>query len=211
MIINKSQADTEEIFKEDITLISDYSLHFQNMQFDSDKIYENFEDFYSHLQLVYKIELENKIKEIEKRELNIEEKKVLLELERLKKIKENCDDIFYDINYTFVNNNRIQITLKKKQLVERRKKFEFELYNIENLDELKKKELEIIIEDLKSTEERLLEDYKKSESNLEKVDDIFVTFKSTEQVEILKNAYKKTKLGRCCTIFCCNRKSIEHL
>ena len=132
-------------------------------------------------------------------------------MERLEKLKESNENILYDINYTFVDQKRINILLKKNQLVSKRKKIEFEKNNTENIGEYKLKELEVIIEDFKFDEEKLLNEFKKSQKNFEKIDDIYVTFKTTEEPYIFQNAYKRGIMSRCCTIFCCNRKSIEHL
>jgi hypothetical protein len=181
------------------------------MQFNIDKIYDDFEILYNHLRNVYKIEIEKKLEKVKKRGKDIDEKDVLLEIERLEKLKENNEDIFYDINYSFLDNRRINIILEKNQLVNERKKIEFEKNYSENIPEAKIKELEANIEDIKLEEEKLLNEFKESKKNFGKIDDIYITFKNTEEASVIKNAYKIGKISRCCKIMCCNRKSIQYL
>lgn len=180
------------------------------MNFDSIKILEDIEDFYCHLIEVYNIEMDKKYIKTKKRNKGIDEKDVLIELERLEKLKKDNINIIYDINYTFVNNIRINIILKKNRLVTQRKKYELEK-NLENIKEDKKREIEIRIEDIKFEEEKLNEEYIKSKLNMSKIDDIYVTFKSTEDVEIIKKAYRLGICTRFWRIFCCNKQSIDHL
>ena len=214
--IKRSQNKTEQIFLEEIIFISDFTLHFSNIRFNADKIYEDFEDFYNHLNNVYKVEIQKKIDKINQKDKSLQENEIKLELERLEQLKENNNNIFYDINFTFVDMDRIETIFKKNKLVIKRKKLEFEFEKLEkdfdeNITKNRKYRLDLDIRNVKKEEERLLEEYLKFKKNFQIIDDVYVTFKNTEEVEIIKNAYKKGKISRCCTIFCCNRISIKHL
>lgn len=210
-MIYRSQLKTEEIFLEEIILISDFTLHFNDIKFNANKIYEEFEDFYNHLNYVYKIEIQKKIDFIKYEGNFSDEENIKLEIERLEKLKETNNNIFYDINFTFVDMNRIEIILQKNKLVTKRKKLEFERNYTENIPENRKYRLDVDIKAIKHEEEILLEKFTEFKQNSQIIDDLYITFKNTEEVELIKNAYKKGKISRCWTIFCCNKKSIEHL
>jgi hypothetical protein len=219
IFIKISQNTTEKIFKEEIIQISDFTLHFSNLEFKADKIYEEFENIYCHLNEVYKVEIKNRMRKIYETDKSIslsttktiEGNKTLLELERLENLRKNNNNIFYDINFTFVDMNRIDIIIQKNKLVTNRKKLEFERNYNECITENRKYKLDQEINQIKSEEEKLLEDYLKFKENSQKIDDVYITFKNTEEVELIKNAYKKGIFTRCCIIICCNKKSIKHL
>ena len=136
LAISRSQKVSEEIFKEEIIMISDFTLHFQNMNFESKKITVDLENFFYHLVDVYKIEIDKKYQKVKRNEDRIEKNEVLKELERLEYLIKNPFNILYDINYTFVDQIGISIILEKNSISSKRKNFNVSVWSLTSFIEL---------------------------------------------------------------------------
>jgi len=210
--ISKSQTTTEEKFREDYLKISNFTLHFANLELKGDNFYEELNLFQSHIKSVYDKQIEIKLDKI-KNGLNLSDININREEEakKLEKEMKNRESIIYDINYTLVNQNKLDIILEKNNLFGERMKLEYQAEKVkeQNKDDFNKINSDIF--KLKKKENDLDQKYLANKNNFTKIDDIYITFYNSEDCEIIRQAYDRSKFSRCCTIFCCNRKKIQYL
>ena len=213
-VISKSQTTTELKFQEEFLKISNFTLHFTDLGFDGNLINEQIDELYGHLHLMFKEELKMTITDL--KELppdNLTKAEVLEKQKNFKEKIDKNDNLIYDINYPLIGQTELDVILEKNRISGERLKLE---YALENLGEEKKEEkskLEELIEKIEIQEKDLDEEYVKVDnSNFRKVNDAYITFHNTEDCEFIKNTYNnKSKFGRCCTIFCCQKQRIKHL
>lgn len=129
----------------------------------------------------------------------------VIELETQKKLELN---IIYDINYPFFSANILNLYLDKNQLKEKKRKFEErKKENQEKLPTYEKR-----LERIKTKSETINGMIKKTkDKDSNKVNDIYITFRIQKYSDIITKAYNRGKCSRCCLIFCCQKKKIEHL
>ncbi len=184
------------------------------MELDGENLNQELEFFYSHLKTVYDINLGEQIKNLgnrNSRSYEIDPNKRIEEVNRLKNNLKSKENIIYDINYTFVDQNKLDIILEKNDLQGKKVKLQHEIQLQKDMDKDKYEELTKQLSDLKKDEVCLEEQYLNDKNNFKKIDDVYVTFYNTEDCEIIRSSYNKSNLNRCCKILCCNRKKIQHL
>ena len=119
LIIPMSQTRTEKFFKENVVQISDYTIHFKNLNLSNYTIYKELDDFIAHLHKIHQ-----------------HENPYLLEEE----------EFIYDINYPIFNDLKIGMLKEKVEisaLIEEKENQFQEHYDeklLEEIDELKEKE-----------------------------------------------------------------------
>lgn len=123
----------------------------------------------------------------------------------------NKENIIYEINYP-INYKKINIVFEKNKLELKKLKLEYALQELETREEvLKAQSTEKKRDKIKEDIFLLDSEYEKSKKTNEIIDDIYVTFYSTDHCEEIKSAYKKSKFYRFVLhLFCCSSK-INHL
>jgi len=122
IIIPMSQERVAKFFRENVVKISDYTIHFKNLNFDNSIIYKELDDFIAHL---------NKI--------HHHENPYLLEEE----------DFIYDINFPLFNDKKIDMLRKRIQINSQIEEKEKELIKtqedklLEEIMKLKREEQEL--------------------------------------------------------------------
>ncbi len=122
------------------------------MDLDRKNVNQEIELFYFHLQTVY----ENKIGDIIQKLGNpkskfyeIDRKKRIEEVNRLKNNLKSKENFIYDINYTFVNQTKLDIILNKNDLQEKKVKLKYEIQLQKDKDKDKYEDLTKRLSDLK--------------------------------------------------------------
>jgi len=184
-IMPAAQESIDKYFKKKIVDINDYTLNFQNLGFKQERLAEELDLLLKHLQNVYKIENPN----------------------------DKSENLFYDINYPIITDrkldliierNKVSKNLKNTQQILKAKGKKYSKYKMSRIlkkidrlmskeDELKNKTLDVNLNELK------------------KVDDIYVTFIHQKYRNKIFNGYNRNRCRRCCIIFFCQRKRIQHL
>jgi hypothetical protein len=184
-IMPAAQQSIDGYFKRKIVGINDYTLNFQNLGFSQEKLAEELDAFLKHLNNVYKIENPN----------------------------DKSENLVYDINYPLIVDKKLNLIIKRNKVTQSLNKNQhilkaegkdyskFRMSRILNKidrlmkeeDELRKKTLDLNLKELK------------------KVDDIYVTFIHQKYRNKIFNGYNRNCCRRCCIIFFCQRKRIQHL
>lgn len=185
LIIGIAQQRTNKFFKENVIEISDYTIHFKDMKFHHDTFYIELDTFMKHLYDIKKIEIP----------------------------KDEENDFIYDVNFPVLTDSKLDKILERNKINEKINNLRQDLlkneksYSIEKLEKLTKK-----LSKLKDKEENLRMIIVDSQlTNLEIINDIFVTFTTQKIKNKLAESYKRGCCKRCCLIFCCQFHKIKHL
>jgi hypothetical protein len=134
------------------------------------------------------------------------------------------DNIFYDINYSIMTNakldhiidyNKYMFQKKKIQSVERRNqrttslKFKNQptIIPVNSFNENIEKKIKELDDKILKCQIAIKNDDK---FNI-RIKEIYITLRNLKIAHFYNNAYKKNKCTRCCLIFCCEYKKIQHL
>jgi hypothetical protein len=184
-VIPLAQQSIDEYFKKKIVGINDYTLNFQNMGIPQEKLAEELDSFINHLNSVYKKE-------------NPEDKN---------------EELIYDINYPLIVDRKLDLILQKNQITQSLKnqqqilKTDGAKYNQKKMARMLKK-----IDDLYKKEDQLKQKiFAVNSTELKKVDDLYVTFIHQKYKNKIFKSYGRNCCRRCCIIFFCQRKRIQHL
>jgi hypothetical protein len=184
IVITISQRNTERYFKENVVSLSDYTIHFQDLDIDQDKIYPELDNFLKHIYKVAKVEY-----------------------------PQFNENLIYDINYPVITNHKLDLILEKNNLtqyinVKRTEIMKNEnTYSVSKLEKLKKN-LAIMREKEKDLREKI---EKYNVEKMKKVNDLYITFTSQSYRNKIIKAYNRGCCTRCCIICCCRTKTIKHL
>lgn len=180
-----AQRRLEKYFKENVIEISDYTLHFKDLNFNQTAIKQELNSFLSHLYNVNLVE-------------NPEDKD---------------EDIIYDIVYPVVTDKKLDLIIDKNKLMEKIKikKTDLEVnqkdYTSEKIEKIRTE-----IAKLREEEEKIRHDIVQSnKTEMKIVNDVYVTFTKQETRDRINAGYKKGCCTRCCLICCCQRHRIQHL
>ncbi len=184
IVISIAQRRAERYYKENVVSLSDYTINFQDLNIDQDKIYSELDNFLKHIY---------KVAKIENPQFN--------------------ENMIYDINYPVITNHKLDLILEKNNLTQyiNAKKTEInkneKKYSASKLEKLNKN-----LALMREKEETLRDKIEKyNVEHLKKVNDLYITFTSQSYKNKIIKAYNRGCCTRCCIIFCCMTKTIKHL
>jgi hypothetical protein len=185
LIIGIAQQRTNKFFKENVIEISDYTIHFKDLKFHHDTFYQELDSFMKHLYEIKKLEIP----------------------------KDDENDFIYDVNFPVLTDSKLDKILERNKINEEINNLRLDLqkneknYSVKKLEKLTKQ-----LSKLKDKEENLRMMIVDSQlTNLETINDIYVTFTSQKIKNKLAESYKRGCCKRCCIIFCCQFYRIKHL
>lgn len=185
LVIASSQKRNAIHYNETTNQISDYSVHIKNLELDNSKIDNEMNDLLEHLHGVLK-------KEIPK-------------FENFKLA------YIYDYNYPILNDQKLDLILKKNSLIEDKAQLKKELNNRvgevnEHVDKLKKR-----MEEKNVEYQEVAKKLELVENNIDNVADVWLTYNRMKYSRALLKAYNRyNKCDRCCLICCFQKKRINH-
>jgi hypothetical protein len=185
IIIAASQKRNAVHYNETTNQISDYSVHIKNLELDNKKIDHEMNDLLNHLHEVLKKEVP--------------------------RMENNKLAYLYDYNYPILNDQKLDLILKKNSLIEDKAQLKRELNNRagevnEHVDKIKKN-----FENKNVEYQNVVKKLELVENNIDNVGDVWVTYNRMKYPRALLKAYNRyNKCDRCCLICCFQKKRINH-
>ena len=188
IVIAVDEKKAERLFHERHKLISQYTIEVSNLEISRENANEEIRNLLDHFENVLKIETNDFNQD---------------------RIKDKKRHLFYEINYPFINdeilNNLISLKKLNTLLNDKKNTIQSEKSNNKNLEkeifqiEKQIKELNINITKLSG------------ENFADKIKEIFFTFHYLKDAMKIHSVYSRNKCTRCCYIFWCNKRKINHL
>ncbi|MCQ2818082.1 MAG: hypothetical protein MJ252_12520 [archaeon] len=213
--IDKSKEDEFHIFNQGNYFIKDYTLTIKNVPLKQGEINTEINDLIGHFQkLVTSTTVMPDWNEYPPSNDLPPQFKNFHDYFSEGSIKPNC--IIFDVNYPILTSSKGKLVKeyrnKKQKIEENTEKIKDLQRNVSENDE---KATETAVNKLNTEITNFKEEIKKikeklnNSSELNEVNDIYVTFRSPKIAKTIKTAYKKTKCQRCCMIFCCDGDKIK--
>lgn len=163
--------------------ISDYTIHITKFNSTNKNIYQDIEDLVSHLNSIFKEEIEE--------------------------FKTNKYTNIYEINYPILTDEKLDLVLEENDLQEEinlnKKKLRYQNFDEEGKTKMFKK-----IDDLEEKIKNIKEKSMENDKELYTIDDAWITFNKMKYKDLIENVYKRyNKCERCCLICCFQRRKIN--
>ena len=184
-VISKSSSTSAKKYYQEVNQISDYTIHLQNLNLDTNCVDKELSEILIHFNNVIKY---------------------------IPDISNDSEPYLYDVNYPYISDDMVDLVLKKQNLYDEKQSIIRTIAFDKNIDENKRIKLIKTKEKIESKYEKVNEEFHKSKLEVKELNDVWITFNKMKYSKRIVEEYSRyAKCDRCCLILCCQKKKIQYL